>query len=179
MLSKEFDFMGAEIPTMPENIPALKLREAQEIIKKETGEDYTQEPDLEPQNERWLCEYAKKEYGSDFIFITHFPMSKRPMYTYEDEIDQGYSKGFDLFSWCKVTTAVNEFIYDNCGGHQSQVLIRKNSLTISSLQVWYATTWGFGNGLERLTAKLLGLENVKEATLFPRDLNRIDSLLSK
>ena len=86
-------------------IPAMKLREAQEIIKKETDEDCTKEPDLEPQHERWMCEYAKKKYDSDFIFITHFPMAKRPFYTHEDEADPGYAKGFDLlFRGVEITT---------------------------------------------------------------------------
>lgn len=180
---KEFDFMGAEIPTMPENIPALKLREAQEIIKKETGEDYTQEPDLEPQNERWLCEYAKKEYGSDFIFITHFPMSKRPMYTYEDENDQGYAKGFDLlFRGVEVTTGGQRIHdYDKLVAAIKAKGLDPEKFTyyLQAFKYGMPPHGGFGMGLERLTAKLLGLENVKEATLFPRDLNRIDSLLSK
>lgn len=180
---KEFDFMGAEIPTMPENIPALKLREAQEIIKKETGEDYTQEPDLEPQNERWLCEYAKKEYGSDFIFITHFPMSKRPMYTYEDENDQGYAKGFDLlFRGIEVTTGGQRIHdYDKLVAAIKAKGLDPEKFTyyLQAFKYGMPPHGGFGMGLERLTAKLLGLENVKEATLFPRDLNRIDSLLSK
>ena len=180
---KEFDFMGTEIPTVLENIPALKLREAQEIIKKETGEDYTQEPDLEPQNERWLCEYAKKEYGSDFIFITHFPMSKRPMYTYEDENDQGYAKGFDLlFRGVEITTG-GQRVHDY---DQLVAAIKAKGLDpekftyyLQAFKYGMPPHGGFGMGLERLTAKLLGLENVKEATLFPRDLNRIDTLLSK
>ena len=67
----------------------MKLREAQKIIQKEYGEDCSKEPDLEPQHERWLCEYAKKTWNSDFIFVTHFPISKRPFYTYEDEAGSG------------------------------------------------------------------------------------------
>jgi len=180
---EEFKFLKAEIPKIPDEIPSLKLREAQEIIKKETGEDYTQEPDLEPQNERWLCEYAKKEYGSDFIFITHFPMSKRPMYTYEDENDPGYAKGFDLlFRGVEITTGGQRI-------HDYDKLVEaikakgldpeKFTYYLQAFKYGMPPHGGFGMGLERLTAKLLGLENVKEATLFPRDLNRIDTLLSK
>lgn len=180
---EEFKLLKAEIPKIPDEIPSLKLREAQEIIKKETGEDYTQEPDLEPQNERWLCEYAKKEYGSDFIFITHFPMSKRPMYTYEDENDPGYAKGFDLlFRGVEITTGGQRI-------HDYDKLVEaikakgldpeKFTYYLQAFKYGMPPHGGFGMGLERLTAKLLGLENVKEATLFPRDLNRIDSLLSK
>ena len=180
--AKEFELLKANIPEVPENIPAMKLREAQEIIKKETGEDCTKEPDLEPQHERWLCEYAKKQFGSDFIFITHFPMAKRPFYTHEDENDIGYAKGFDLlFRGVEITTGAQRI-------HKYDELVEalkkkglnpdKFSFYLQAFKCGMPPHGGFGMGLERLTAKLLGLENVKEATLFPRDLNRIDTLLS-
>ena len=150
--------------------------------KKETGEDCTKEPDLEPQHERWLCEYAKKKYDSDFIFITHFPVSKRPFYTYEDESDPGYTKGADLlFRGIEITTLAQRI-------HKYAELVealKKKGLNpdkfgfyLQAFKNGMPPHGGFGMGLERLTAKLLGLENVKEATLFPRDLNRIDTLLS-
>ena len=179
---KEFEFLKATVPEVPENISAMKLREAQEIIKKETGEDCVKEPDLEPQHERWLCEYAQKQFGSDFIFITHFPMAKRPFYTHEDENDIGYAKGFDLlFRGVEITTGAQRI-------HKYDELVEalkkkglnpdKFSFYLQAFKSGMPPHGGFGMGLERLTAKLLGLENVKEATLFPRDLNRIDTLLS-
>ena len=179
---KEFEFLKATVPEVPENISAMKLREAQEIIKKETGEDCVKEPDLEPQHERWLCEYAQKQFGSDFIFITHFPMAKRPFYTHEDENDIGYAKGFDLlFRGVEITTGAQRI-------HKYDELVEalkkkglnpdKFSFYLQAFKCGMPPHGGFGMGLERLTAKLLGLENVKEATLFPRDLNRIDTLLS-
>ncbi|MBA3550951.1 aspartate--tRNA(Asn) ligase, partial [Patescibacteria group bacterium] len=179
----EFKVMNAEIPVIPEKIPTLKLQEAQEIIKKEFGEDCTKEPDLEPQHERWLCEYSKKTWNSDFIFISHFPIAKRPFYTYEDESAPGYAKGFDLlFRGIEITTGAQRI-------HDYDVLVesmkKKNldpekfSFYLQAFKYGMPPHGGFGMGLERLTAKLLGLENVKEATLFPRDLNRIDNLLSK
>ncbi|MCH7511002.1 MAG: hypothetical protein IIB19_01415, partial [Chloroflexi bacterium] len=77
-------------------IPYLTLREGQEIIKKHYGEDCTSEPDLSPQHERWLSEYALKELESDFLFVTHYPVEKRPMYIYEDPDNAGFTKSFDL-----------------------------------------------------------------------------------
>ena len=179
---KEFELLKTTAPEVPKDIPAMKLREAQEIIKKETGEDCAKEPDLEPQHERWLCEYAQKQFNSDFIFITHFPMAKRPFYTHEDENDIGYAKGFDLlFRGVEITTGAQRI-------HKYDELVEalkkkglnpdKFSFYLQAFKCGMPPHGGFGMGLERLTAKLLGLENVKEATLFPRDLNRIDTLLS-
>lgn len=179
----DFKKLNATIPEVPKEIPRLKLREAQQIIKKEFGDDCTKEPDLEPQHERWLCEYSKKKWDSDFIFISHFPMSKRPFYTHEDENDPGYAKGFDLlFRGVEITTGAQRI-------HNYEELIaamEKKNLDPDKFQFYLEAFkygmpphGGLGFGLERFTAKLLGLENVKEATLFPRDINRIDTLLSK
>ncbi len=178
----EFKLLGAELPTAPETFPTMKLREALELIFKETARDNRNEPDLEPEDERWLSEWAKKEKGSDFIFITHYPVAKRPMYTMEDSEDPGYTKSFDLlFRGVEITT----------GGqrrHEYQNLIdgikmkgldpEKFSYYLQAFKYGMPPHGGWGMGLERLTQKMLGLANVKEATLFPRDINRIDVLLS-
>lgn len=181
--AKEFEMLGAEIPAVPDEIPALKLREAQAVIKKEFGQDCSEEPDLEPQHERWLCEYAKKKWDSDFIFITHFPLSKRPFYTYEDENDPGYAKGGDLlFRGVEITTLAQRIHdYDQLAAAMKNKGLdpEKFSFYLQAFKYGLPPHGGFGLGLERLTAKLLGLENVKEAAIFPRDLNRIDILLSE
>ena len=178
----EFALWGATIPEVPETIPALKLRAAQEIIKKEYGEDCTKEPDLEPQHERWLCEYAKKTWNSDFIFITHFPITKRPFYTHEDETDPGYAKGGDLlFRGVEITTLAQRIHdYDTLVASMKKKNLDPDKFRyyLQAFKYGMPPHGGLGLGLERLTAKLLGIENVKEATLFPRDINRIDNLLS-
>lgn len=176
--------VGAELPTVPEKpFPRMKLREALSLIAKETGEQCQNEPDLAPEHERWLCEYAKKEFGSDFIFITHYPVAKRPFYTYEDENDPGYTKSFDLlFRGVEITTGGQRV-------HDYQTLVAKleaKGLDAESF-AFYLMAFkygmpphgGWGMGLERITEKMLNIDNVKEATLFPREINRIDTRLSK
>lgn len=179
---KEFELLNATFPEMPEVVPVIKLREAQQVILKEFGEDCTKEPDLEPQHERWLCEYAKKKYNSDFIFITHYPMSKRPMYTHEDEKDPGYAKGFDLlFRGVEITTGGQRVHdYDSLVKAMEKKGLNPHQFRyyLQAFKFGMPPHGGLGMGLERVTAKCLGLENVKEATLFPRDINRIDNLLS-
>lgn len=168
--------MGIEAPLVPEKFSVLKLREAQDIL----GAPH--EPDLEPEQERALHEWAKREHNSDFVFVTHFPISKRPFYTYEDEDDRGYTKYFDLlFKGLEI----------NSGGqrvHNHDALVErirqkgldpeKFTFYLEAFKVGMPPHGGCSTGLERLTARMLNLPNVKEATLFPRDLNRIDTLLS-
>ena len=181
--TENFKLLGAEIPVVPDEIPTMKLREAQALISKETGTDVTKEPDLEPEHERWLCEYARKNLNSDFIFITHFPTAKRPFYTYRDEADPTYTKGFDLlFRGVEITTGAKRIHnYDELVSSMKDKGLNPESFSyyLQAFKSGLPPHGGFGMGLERLTQKMLGLSNIKEATLFPRDLNRIDSLLSK
>lgn len=168
---------------IPKDIPIMKLRDAQELISKETGEDCTNEPDLEPAHERWLSEYALKEFDSDFIFITHYPVSKRPFYTYEDEKDKGFTKSFDLlFRGVEIVTGGQRV-------HDYNILLEKLkekglnpedfSFYLQAFKYGMPPHGGWGMGLERFTQKIFNLDNVKEATLFPREMNRIDTLLSE
>ncbi len=183
--SDDLSVLKMDLPKIPEGemFPHMKLREAQELIKEKTGKDSTAEPDLEPEDERWLCKYANEELGSDFIFITHYPVSKRPFYTYEDENDPGFTKSFDLlFRGVEITTGGQRV-------HDIEILRQKikergldDSLFEFYLQVFrfgIPPHGGWGMGLERLTQKFCDVKNVKEATLFPRDINRIDTLTSK
>ena len=178
---QEFALLGATLPDTPEKFPVMKLRDALELIYKETGRDNRCEPDLEPEDERWLCEWANREQGSDFIFITHYPVSKRPFYTYEDTDDPGYTKSFDLlFRGVEITTGgqrrheYNDLIV---GAEAKGLDPKRFSFYLQAFKYGMPPHGGWGMGLERLTQKMLGLANVKEATLFPRDINRIDQLL--
>ena len=178
----ELKILGATLPLIPHEIPHMKLRDAQKIIHERYGEDCAKEPDLSPQHERWISEYALKQLNSDFIYITHFPSEKRPMYVYEDEADLGYTKSFDLL--CRGLEV-------NTGGqriHEYDDLVakiqrkgldpEKFSFYLQAFKYGMPPHGGFGMGLERLTARFLSIDNVKEATLFPREINRIDTLLS-
>jgi nondiscriminating aspartyl-tRNA synthetase len=184
--TKELETLGMELPKVPnegDTFSFMKLREAQELIREKTGVDKTNEPDLEPEDERWLCDYAAKELDSDYIFITHYPVSKRPFYTYEDENDLGFTKSFDLlFRGVEITTGGQRV-------HNYQNLIERMKLKglepekfhfyLQAFKYGIPPHGGWGMGLERLTQKICGVDNVKEATLFPRDINRIDTLNSK
>ncbi|MEO6536780.1 MAG: aspartate--tRNA(Asn) ligase [Candidatus Paceibacterota bacterium] len=181
--ASEFTLLNAEVPIVPAIIPSMKLREAQELIFTETGKDSRTEPDLEPEDERWLCEWSKKNHDSDFIFVTHYPVSKRPMYTFEDPTDPGYTNGFDLlFRGIEITTGgQRRHDYQNLidGIKMKGLDPEKFSYYLQTFKYGIPPHGGWGMGLERLTAKFLNLANVKEATLFPRDINRIDTRLSE
>lgn len=178
-----YERFGTTKPLIADTIPVLTLTEAQEILEKEFGTKAIGEPDLEPEHERQLCEWSAKEHGSDFLFVTHYPVAKRPFYTYEDENAPGFTKSFDLlFRGLEITTGGQRV-------HNYDLLVEKAkakglnpelfSYYLQAFKYGMPPHGGSATGLERLTARLLNLSNVKEATLFPRDINRIDKRLSE
>jgi nondiscriminating aspartyl-tRNA synthetase len=179
---RELKLWNYKRPELPEKAPVFKLREVQALIKKETGVDHTKEPDLEPGEEKWICDYVKKKFKSDFVYVTHYPTSKRPMYTYADKDNPEFTKSFDLlFRGVEITSGGQRFNdYDELvASMKSKGLNPKDfEFYLEAFKYGMPPEGGLGMGLERLTAKLLNIDNVKYATLFPRDLNRIDLQIS-
>ena len=171
-----FARLNTSAPKLGGQFPVLTLREAQAIL------GVPEEPDLEPEHERRICEWALKERDCDFVFITHFPTAKRAFYTYADEVDPAYSKSFDLLFRGLEINSGSQRIHD-----YDELVRRLESRGLDSKKfLFYLQAFKYGmpphggssTGLERFTARMLELANVKEAALFPRDLNRIDTLLS-
>jgi nondiscriminating aspartyl-tRNA synthetase len=181
--AEELVLLKMPLALAPEKFPVMTLREAQALILKETGVDKTKEPDLEPEDERFLCEYANKNLGSDFVFVTHFPTSKRPFYTHIDPATPEFTRSFDLLfrglEMCSGGQRVHKY-EDLVERIKSKGLDPdKFQFYLQAFKYGIPPHGGIGLGLERLTAKFCGVGNVKEATLFPRDINRIDTFTSK
>jgi nondiscriminating aspartyl-tRNA synthetase len=173
----EFALVGAEIPVKPKKIPRIKLIDAQKILEKEYGQKCVGDPDLDPNHEKLICEYSTKKFGSEFVFITHYPSKKRPFYAMDDPKDPQSTLSFDLlFRGLEVTTGGQRL---HCYDDYLKKMKDRN-MDIKSFED-YLVAFKFGMpphgglaiGTERLTAKLLNLENVREASLFPRDINRL------
>ena len=179
----ELALLGMPVPLAPEAFPVMTLREAQELIKKETGVDKTKEPDLEPEDERFLCDYAHEHLGSDFVFVTHFPTKKRPFYTHVEPENPEFTRSFDMLfrglEMCSGGQRVHDYNTLIERIKEKGLDPEKFEFYLQAFKYGIPPHGGIGLGLERLTAKFCGLSNVKEATLFPRDINRIDTLLSK
>ena len=168
----EIEMLGAEIPDIKE-IPAVTFFVALEILGKEPNQF-----DLDPTDEVKLCEYAKENYGSEFIFVTKFPGAKRPFYAMDSKEDPKLAESFDLlFRGLEITTG-GQRIHDY--NEQVAKLARYN-MTPEDLGPYLdihkygmPPHGGLGIGLERLVMKLLGLENIREASMFPRDMHHLN-----
>ncbi len=180
---KELELFGTTtLPKLGEKIPRLKMREAQKIIFERVKRDNRKEPDLEPDDEKEICLWANEKYGSELIFITHYPTKKRPFYAYQDPDDPEYTLSFDLL--CRgleiVTGGQRINDYDKLSEN-----IKKWGNKIKDFEFYLQTfrygmppEGGFAFGTERITKQILNLENIREASLFPRDMERIDQRLS-
>jgi nondiscriminating aspartyl-tRNA synthetase len=172
----EIELLGATIPKIGDKVPQLTFKEAVQLV--ESSGHRLPAGDLDPEAERRLCEWSLKEHGSEFVYVVGFPLAHRPMYTYYREEDPGVSRSFDcLFRGLEITTGSQRI-------HGYELLVeqmRKRGLNPDNY-TGYLTIFkhgmpphgGLAIGLERLTMQLLGLTNVKEATLFPRDRHRLE-----
>ena len=133
--------------------------------------------DLDPEGERLLCAWSEKEHGSDFLYVVGFPLSKRPMYTAFREDDPETSRSFDLLWRGLEVTTGSQRIHDHallCEKMKERGLDpAEYDYYVSAFRHGMPPHGGLGLGLERFTMQLLGLANVKQATLFPRDRRRI------
>lgn len=173
---------GVEKLKLGKNVPRLTMREAQKIIRKRTGVDHTNEPDLTPEDEREICKWAVEEKQSDLVTITHFPTKKRAFYTAPDPENTEYSLSYDLlFRGMEILSgSLRISDYD-----QLVSAIKERGMDPKDFEMYLQAfkygmppEGGFSFGLERLTMQILGLSNVREASLFPRDMERVDIRLS-
>lgn len=173
----ELKLLGVELPKT-DRIPAVRFDE----IKRRVSEKYDRRIrnpfDLEPEEESLISRYAKEEWDADFVFVTHYPSKKRPFYAMDDPEDPTFTLSFDLlFRGMEITTG-GQRIHDY---RKLMEKIEARGMTGEGMEQYLSAFkhgmpphGGLGIGMERLTMKLMDEDNVRETTLFPRDLSRLD-----
>jgi nondiscriminating aspartyl-tRNA synthetase len=170
--------LGLTLPAVPGQIPQIRFSDAQELIAAESGHDPRGEPDLSPADERFLGAWAAREHGCDFLFVTGYPLAKRPFYTHPDPARPGYSNGFDLlFRGLELVTGGQRL--HRYSDYLAALAARGEDPRhyAGYLQVFthgMPPHGGFAIGLERWTAQLTGAANIRQVTFFPRDLQRLN-----
>ena len=169
--------LGVALPDVPPTIPSIPFADALGLIAEATGEDVRGEPDLAPAHERWLGEWARREHGSDFLFVVGYPLAKRPFYTHPDPRRPGFSNSFDLiFRGLELVTGGQRLHrYEDYLTALGARGLDPAPLAgyLEAFKYGMPPHGGFAIGLERWVARLVGVDNVREATLFPRDLHRL------
>lgn len=174
---KELKMLGVTLPNV-DKIPTVRFDEAKELVAQKYDRKIKNPYDLEPEEEHLIGTLFKEEYDADFVFVTHYPSKKRPFYAMDDPEDTTFTLSFDLlFRGLEITTGGQRI-------HDYQMLrdkIAARGMTeegmedyLSAFKYGMPPHGGLGIGLERLTMQLLGEDNVRETTLFPRDLSRLE-----
>ncbi len=175
--SAELDLLRVQLPAVPEVIPHIHFAEAQELILKLHGADVRGEPDLSPQDERWLGEWAQREFGSDFLYVTGYPMRKRPFYTYPDPERPEYSNSFDLlFRGTELVTGgqrLHRYEDYMSALAKAHLPIEPFAAYLEAFKYGMPPHGGFAIGSERLLMQLIGAPNVRLTATFPRDMHRL------
>jgi nondiscriminating aspartyl-tRNA synthetase len=176
--SSELSLLGATLPPLGDRFVRIRLKEASQLYKEGTGIDETQEPDLSPGAEKWLSTvWAPQTHGTGFVFVTHYPTSKRPFYTAVDPQNPEETLSFDLLGFGSeiISGGLRVHRYD-----EQVERLKSKGLSPADFEDYLAMhkygippEGGFGMGLQRLTQNILGLANIKEATIFPRDVQRL------
>ncbi len=178
----ELTLLGATLPVMIEKTPTLSLTEAQEKIFAKTGRDVRGEKDLNPEDERTLCEIIKEETNSDFVYVYGYPTRQKPFYVFPNPEKPEFNEGMDLLcrgiEWLSGGRRIND--YKQLMDHVQKWNMDPSAITmfLEAFKYGVPPEGGFAFGAERMTMQILGLKNIREATMFPRDMNRIDALLS-
>ena len=174
---KELDMLDIDLPSITQ-IPQVRFDEAKQLVSEKYNRKIRNPYDLEPEEEVLIGRYFKEEYDSDFVFVTHYPSKKRPFYAMDDPADPKFTLSFDLlFKGLEVTTG-GQRIHD-----YQEILAKMEKRNMdpediaSYLMIFkygMPPHGGLGIGLERLTMRLLDEQNVRETSLFPRDVTRLE-----
>lgn len=175
--AKELQILDVKLPKT-EQIPCVRFDEAKRLVSEKYDRAIRNPYDLEPEEESLISQYFEEEYGADFVFVTHYPSKKRPFYAMDDPADSTFTLSFDcLFRGMEITTG-GQRIHDYT---MLKEKIAKRGMSeegmehyLMAFQHGMPPHGGLGIGLERLTMKLMGEGNVRETTLFPRDMSRLE-----
>lgn len=174
---------GEEMPLVSKSVPRLKMREAQEIVYKRTNRDVRHEPDLSDADEKEIWKWAREDKNSDFVTITHYPTKKRAFYTYPDPDNPEYSLSYDLiFKGTEILSGskrINDYKQLIAAISERGLSLNSFGMYLQAFKYGVPPEGGFSFGLERMTMKMLNLSNIREASLFPRDMERVDVRFSK
>lgn len=174
--AKELAMFNITLPQF-DTIPTITFKEGKEITTRLSKKKITDFNDFDADEEKIIGDYIKETTGSDLVFVTHYPSKKRPFYAMDDPTDPTVTLSFDLLlNGAEITTG-GQRIHDYDMQVQKMLDRKMDPERFSDYLMIHKYGMpphgGLGIGLERLTYKLLKLSNIREATLFPRDINRL------
>jgi nondiscriminating aspartyl-tRNA synthetase len=179
--SEHLKILGVELPVILEKTPTMSLREAQQKIFEVYGRDNRQDKDLSSQDEVDICEIIKKETGSDFVFVYGYPTKKKPFYVFPSETEPEFNEGLDMVCRGRELSSGGRRInnFEQLEKHVKEWGLdpKTISMFLQAFKYGVPPEGGFAFGAERIVMQFLNLPNIRQAVIFPRDMNRIDERL--
>ena len=173
---KELQLLETTLPTMIDETPTLSLTEALEKLGAPADKD------LNPEQERVLCEIVKEGTGSDFVYVYGYPTRAKPFYVYPNPENPEFNEGMDLLcrgvEWLSGGRRISDYKQLMEHVEKWEMDPKKIEMFLEAFRYGVPPEGGFALGAERMTMQILGLKNIREATMFPRDMHRIDMRLS-
>lgn len=175
----ELSLLEVDMPRLPEQVPWIYFPDALQMLHDRFGvQNALGEPDLAPEHERILGKWAQDEFKSDFLFVTGYPMIKRPFYTHPSPADPRYANGFDLlFRGLELVTGgqrLHKYEDYLAAAQRFRYSLEPFTHYFEAFKHGMPPHGGFAIGLERLITQLLCLDNIRAVTLFPRDIHRLE-----
>lgn len=187
VLTKTYEHQAAQLKSLnapelviKEKFPRYTVAQIHELYTKATGKDTTKEKDLTPDEEKWICAYARDHDGCEAVFATGFPKEVHKFYQMLNEADGGETiMAADLlFRGVEIATCpLREHRYEKMIEQMKSKGIDPEDPGFSHYLLAFKhglpPHGGCGFGIDRFVEKIIGLNNIKEAILFPRDINRL------
>lgn len=177
--SYELDLLLGKDKRLPDitKFPKIRFSEVKKMYAEAHKVSVENPNDLSPDEEKWIGEYFLKEYNAPIVFVTHYPAAKRPFYAMDDPQDSRYTLSYDMLLYGLEVTTGGQRIHD----YNMQVAkMKARNMDIADFEDYLTMHkygmpphGGFGLGLERIVQKLIGFENIREVTAFPRDRERL------
>jgi len=170
--------MKAPVLTLKPKFPRYSMKQIHQMYQEANKIDMSNEIDLTPDEEKWICEYAKEHDGCEAVFATDLPIAKMKFYHMAKDDQSAYSADL-LFRGLELATVPQR-------EHRYEVLVEQIKAAgidpndpsfrffLQAFRHGMPPHGGCGFGIDRLVEKTLGLANIKEAILFPRDINRLE-----
>jgi len=181
--SRELAMYQASLPSIIEKTPIISLTETQQKIFEKTGRDARGEKDLNPEDEKDICRIIKEETGSDLVFVYGYPSKKKPFYVFPSPENPEFNEGVDLLcrgvEWSSGGRRVSDYAQLLKQVEDWHMDPSKITLFLEAFKFGVPPEGGFALGAERLTMQILGLKNIREASMFPRDMERVDLRLAE
>ncbi|KAI0732341.1 aspartate-tRNA ligase [Fomitopsis betulina] len=182
--AREIETVGRQFPAEefkwregPEGTLKISFAEAVDLLVTD-GVPREDLDDIDTENEKRLGRIIRAKYDTDYFIIDKFPMALRPFYTMPDPDDPTLSNSYDFFMRGEEILSGAQRVHDPALLAEQMRAKGVDPASMDSylnaFKLGCPPHGGGGIGLERVLMLFLKLNNIRRASLFPRDPKRLE-----